>query len=1688
MPDSRPFVHLHCHTHYSLLDGATKIPDLVRQVKSLGMNACAITDHGNLYGALEFYQKCRDAGLNPIVGYEAYIAPGSRRDRSATRMKDASFHLTLLAQNVTGFKNLMKMASSAYLEGYHYRPRIDKELLAAHHEGVICLSGCASSELSRSLLAEDRDKAEKLVQWYVELFGDRFYMEIQDAGVEIQQSCAEATIDLANRMGLPLVATNDAHYLCQTDSSMHDVLLCVNTKSLVTDTNRMKMTTDQLFVRSPEQMYDAFPRNAEAVARSQEIADRCDLQLDLKTRHFPVFAPPPGKTDVEYLREVAMEGLAWRYGDAPESKFVDRLNFELGVIERMGFASYFLIVWDFARFARDKGIPCSARGSACGAIVAYVLGLSDVCPIEYDLLFERFLDPNRSEAPDIDIDFCQDRRELVIQYVKEKYGYENVAQIGTFGTLKAKAAVRDVCRALGVDLKRADAIAKMVPDELNIKLKDALEKSPDLKGEYQRDSQIKDVIDFAMAIEGLAKSAGTHAAGVVIADQPLDEYVPLQKLPGKEDVLTQWTDVEKAGLLKMDFLGLRNLTILDKAVQNVKKHRGIDIVPKDLPLDDAETFALLQRGETKGIFQLESGGMRDLLTKMKPDKFADIIATSALYRPGPLEGGMVMTYVNCKHGREPIPTVHPIVDAVLAETYGVMVYQEQVMRILNRLGGIELASAYKCIKAISKKKLAEIAKYREDFLTGAGANGMPRAQAEELFGLIEKFAGYGFNKCLAGDAVIADAVSGERTTIEDLYRRRRPFIVESLGDDGRLQPRRVEDIVYNGDRPTFTLRTRLGRRITATDNHPFRTFDGWTNLGDLQPGDRIAAPRRVRTASPAAWNEHEVIVLAGLLSEGNTCHPTCLYFTNNSRALVDDFVRAASKFPATVARIDRRTDGRRMEVCLSTRVDRRFRPGQKPWNAATGALKTAAPPRSGAFLWAQKLNLLGLRATEKRVPAGVFQLPDDQVALFLGRLWSGDGFLGAAGQTPFYATSSECLAADVQDLLLRLGIVSRVHAKQFRYRHRGHEQFRQGYTVHLLGDESLASFVSRVLPHVVGRDPQVRGLLAARAALQGVARASSDTIPAGVRAIVDAERRAAGLGWRELQAESGVCVKELAGRGSPGKRGFRRSTILKLAAYFESRPLREIAESDVYWDTVVAIEPAGEQATYDLTVETDHNFIASGLIVHNSHSTAYGAIAYQTAYLKAHYPTEFMAALLSCGMESSERIAEHTDDARRMAIEVLPPDVNRSDVEFTVFEGPVEPPATTAGKPAKKSKAARAAEESGPVNTPEAPQVRGRIAFGLSAIRGGSAVCMRALVDERIANGPFQNVFDLAERIDPKILSKGNLEILIKAGALDCFAAHGSRAQHLAAVDRAIQSATSKQRDKARGQKSLFGGDDSPAAGSDAPLDVSLPPADEWTHGQKLAFEKEVLGFYMTSHPLTEFAEQLRQFTSQKVNQLRDLGDGKEVLVGGMISSVKLATTKQPSRNGNSRYANFDLEDPTGIVRCIAWPDDYSRQGELIRPESVVLVKGRIDARGREPNLIANKIFTMAEAEKEFTKQLIVKFRRGYHTELDLRRTRDVLARHPGKTPVVLFVDTWDESKSQGNGNGNGNGASHSDGNGNGAHANTPANGRADSSARIPLRAILSVPLTVTCSPELRQELTDSLGAQGFRFLASGDA
>jgi DNA polymerase-3 subunit alpha len=735
---------------------------LVERAKELGMNGLALTDHGNLYGALDFYRRAKDVGINPIIGYEAYIAPQSRFQKDAGGMKEASFHLTLLAQNKIGFKNLVKMASRAFLEGFYFKPRIDKELLEAHSEGIICLSGCVSGEFSRTILQQHGDMpdltgAMEIAGWFHKVFGDRYFIEIQNNGLEIQQLAMQGAIEVAKKVGLPVVATSDAHYVRREDAEAQDILLCINTGKFRTDKQRMKMEGDQFFLRSPQEMFDALgAEHAEALARSQQIADSVNIELDLGQRHFPTYKLPTETTAKDFLHELCISGLKERYADDAERwkdgelapEVIERLDFELNVINKLGFPNYFLIVWDFVRHSRECGIPATARGSGVGSLVSYALYLSHVCPIRYDLLFERFLDESRKEAPDIDIDFCKLRRGEVINYVKEKYGEANVAQIGTFGTLAARAAIRDVGRALGMPIFRVDQIVAMVPEELHITLNKAIEDSADLKKAYESDPEVRELLDLARKIEGLARNVGTHAAAVVIADKPLDEYVPLGRVAGKEEIITQWAmgDVEAAGLLKMDFLGLRNLTILSKAVDLIEQTTGKRVDPYKFPLDDKETFALLCRGETKGIFQLESGGIRDLLQKMKPDHFRDIIATNALYRPGPLEGGMVDDYVQVKHGRKEAEYPHPVMKDVLEETHGVMVYQEQVMRILNRLGGIALPNAYTCIKAISKKKLPLIAKYKEEFIDGAHSKGLAKNAAAELFEMIEKFAGYGFNK------------------------------------------------------------------------------------------------------------------------------------------------------------------------------------------------------------------------------------------------------------------------------------------------------------------------------------------------------------------------------------------------------------------------------------------------------------------------------------------------------------------------------------------------------------------------------------------------------------------------------------------------------------------------------------------------------------------------------------------------------------------------------------------------------------------------------------------------------------------------------------------------------------------------------------------------------------------------------
>jgi DNA polymerase-3 subunit alpha len=737
------FVHLHNHSDYSLLDGASPISGMVERAAALAMPALALTDHGSLFGAVEFYQEARKAGVKPIIGMEAYVTRGRRQDRT----RDTAHHLVLLARDERGFRNLMRLSSLAFLEGFYYKPRVDHELLATHADGLLALSACPKGEIGNDILDDDVEGATRTALRYREIFGEgNFFLEIQNHGLEVEDKIRTGVTALAGRTGIPLVATNDCHYLRHEDADAHDVLLCIQTGKSIEDAKRLRYATDQLYFRSADEMRARFPDHAEALRNTLAVAERCNLQMDFGKPLLPAFPLPSGVASAEeYLRELTAAALRGRYPE-PAEEVRRRMAYELDVICRMGFASYFLIVRDFIDFARRNGIGVGpGRGSVAGSLVAYVLRITDIDPLRHGLIFERFLNPERISMPDIDIDFDDLRRGEVIDYVKRKYGEGNVTQIITFGTMGAKGVMRDVGRALGLAFADVDRIAKMVPEGLGMTLERALELTPDLKKLPERGPQYARLLQTARVLEGLARHASTHAAGVLITPGPLLDFVPLYRQKD-ETVTTQWDmkSVEKAGLLKMDFLGLRTLSVLDEAVRLVAENRGTRVDLPALPLDDAPAYRVFQEADTVGIFQFESGGMREHLKRLKPTVFEDLVAMNALYRPGPMEN--IPYFIECKHGRQVARFDHPDLEPILKGTYGVFVYQEQVMAAANVLAGFSMSQADELRRAMGKKRPEEMDAKRQQFIEGCKHRKIAPAKAEKIFATMEKFAGYGFNK------------------------------------------------------------------------------------------------------------------------------------------------------------------------------------------------------------------------------------------------------------------------------------------------------------------------------------------------------------------------------------------------------------------------------------------------------------------------------------------------------------------------------------------------------------------------------------------------------------------------------------------------------------------------------------------------------------------------------------------------------------------------------------------------------------------------------------------------------------------------------------------------------------------------------------------------------------------------------
>ena len=1115
-----PFVHLHVHSEYSLLDGAIRMEQLVKKAASLGMPALGLTDHGSLFGAVDFYQSAESVGIKPIIGCEIYVAPGSMLEKkSSNGGKDAAYHLTLLASDDEGYRNLVKLTTAAHLEGFYYRPRVDKELLSKHSKGLIALSGCLKGEVNMALSSGESPKALELAAGYRDIFGkENFFIELSDHGIEQQRRNRGALIEIARDLELGLVATNDVHFLERAHHEAHDVMICIGTGAMIHDEKRMRYVPE-LYFKSGEEMAALFADRPDAIANTLAIAERCHATLEFNKSKYPDYIPPEGKTREGYLLELCEEGLHRRFGEraGTDPALRKRLDFELSVLSKTGFTSYFLIVWDFIHYAKSKGIPVGpGRGSAAGSLVAYVLGITDLDPLRYDLLFERFLNPDRISPPDIDVDFCQNRRGEVIEYVRRKYGERSVSQIITFGSMGAKSVIRDVGRVLGWSYGDADRIARMIPPELNITLNGidkkgkhepgAIDKNPELKKAVEEEPSTAQLWGYATLLEGLSRNSGVHAAGIVIADRDLSEYIPLARA-NDGSIVSQYSmsPLTDLGLLKMDFLGLKTLTVIDDAVKLIRHHTP-DFDISSIPMDDAATFDLLNRGESIGVFQLESGGMTATAKRFQIEHFTDIIALIALYRPGPMQ--FIDDYVDRKKGRKKIEYAHPLLESICSETYGIIVYQEQVQQAASKLAGYTLGQADLLRRAMGKKDMEKMAKEREVFVEGcARVNQIPAKQANAIFDFLEKFAQYGFNK---------------------------------------------------------------------------------------------------------------------------------------------------------------------------------------------------------------------------------------------------------------------------------------------------------------------------------------------------------------------------------------------------------------------------------------------------------------------SHSAAYGLISYQTAYLKANHPVEFMAGLLGNEINNTDKIATFVTECGRMGITILPPDVNRSALTFL----PEELPGGRA------------------------------IRFGLAAIKNVGEAAMEAAVTDRKDNGPFKSMEDFCSRLDSRTVNKKILESLVKCGAFDWDGRH--RAALFAAIESAMGAAASIQKDRASGQVSLFGSmeDLAPAPS----VNGSETDVDRWLRAEQLAHEKELLGFYVTGHPLDDYRGSLESSSYGSISGARAMNEPGSLRLAGLITSLEKKFTKKDNRP----FGIMTLEDDSGTLELTAWDESFSKHELLLKAGSVISCNARITQRDGEIRAIASDFKPLTAKPSKKPLRLRIEHKR--LTEGDLLAISAAILKHPGKRTLVLEI------------------------------------------------------------------------------------
>jgi DNA polymerase III subunit alpha len=1547
------FVHLHVHSEYSILDGACRIPDLAARAAELEMPAVALTDHGSLAGAVQLYQQAAKHGVKPLIGCEVYVCD------DASKQAKGYAHLTLLAESNEGYGNLIKLASAGYLEGYYYKPRVDWNHLAAHAAGLVALSGCLSGRVCKAL-EENRPKdAASDLDRLTQIFGrDNVYVEIQNAGIPEQARINPQLAQLAQRTGLPLVATGDVHYLNHEDAKAHEALLCIQSGDSLKNPGRWRFDTDQFYFKSPAEMAADFADHPEALRSTLEIAERLNVAIQLGEIRLPTYPTPEGRDAFDYLVELCEKGLLKRYGQVtPELN--ERLRFELKTIKEMGFADYFLIVWDFVRFARQNGIQVGpGRGSAAGSLAAYALEITDVDPMRYDLLFERFLNPGRKSMPDMDIDFAVAGRDRVINYVAEKYGRDRVAQIITFGTMLARAAVRDAGRVLEIPYGTVDRIAKLIPEGPKVYLDDCLKPGAELKQSYDADPLVREIVDLAKPLEGLVRNDSIHAAGVVIGDRPLTEYVPLQQKGADQEVVTQFGmwDVEALGLLKMDFLGLRNLDVIEKTYQLVgEAGRSDGQSPPDLqaaspsrrlisnekiPLDDGKTYEMLARGDAMGVFQFEGSGMREALKQVRPTKFEDLIALVALYRPGPM--GYIPTYAKRKNGLEQVTYIDERVKPITEATYGI---------------------------------------------------------------------------CLTGDTLVFDASSGRRIRIDELSSHE-DVLVQGVDADLHSQTARITHWIDNGVRPVFEVKLRNGTQIKATGNHEFLTEEGWRKVDQLSPGEFLATPLELNVDGGGrrldSRRRARLRVLAYLIGDGSLTQQTSPVFYSSEPALLDDFCGSCEEgFDGLNLLVDERPRG---VTQVAVGRDPEFAGADhepsalEAWLREQGLRWKFSDPRATG-------TREGPRSQEKWIPEWVFELADQEIGEFLATLWDCDGYVGQ--RTVFFKTISKTLARDVRTLLLRLGIRATIYETRYEAIQDGRPVERVAYQVTPSG---TVRFAERIQPRMstakalVPTGAAERGPTVSRdLALAEIRSAARSLTPVGGQ-----RRRNGKLSLTGLATQLGIDRQHFA----PSKQGVTRIPVRCLEPAMEHLDLPRLERAArVDWQEIVSIDPAGEEHVYDITVRGIHNFVANGIFAHNciyqeqymeiakqlagfspaeaddlrkaigkkihslmaslkekflegcaqngishqvatqlwkdteqsqdysfnkSHSAGYALIAYRTAYLKANYPREYMAALISSVMNTKDRVPLYVNACAEMGIEVEPPDVNVSHRDFAVIEG--------------------------------------KIRFGLNAVKNVGEGAAAAIVAAREQGGQFTSLWDVTERVPTTVVNKRALESLIQCGALDSTGA--SRKGMLEALDAALGSGAKRQEDLFFGQESMF--------------EVEHPPisAEEYEKNDLLRMEKESLGLYVSEHPLAAVKEELARKTDCRLVEVPARRDGEIVTVGGIVGALKQLTTRKGDPMVFAR-----LDDLTGSAEVVVFNSVYVQARELLTPDVILVVKGRVDHKQEgETKLIAMEVtaFEAAQETKEVRLRVdALKAQAGLVGEL-ARLVRDF----PGETPVILDVDT----------------------------------------------------------------------------------